>query len=582
MEPIDYLKILQRHWKVAAGLIAIVLIGVFFLAPSQPAPVYEARHTLLREIASGEVGVSSSDNPAVVGLWARNGEVPERVKEALAYDGAADDLTNRLSVTPDIELGTVELVATADSEDDAVLLVNTFAEQVIIYMDELGEARAAEAREEASVQAAALSDEIDRLSAAIEQLGGDADPRATALVAQRSGVQADLTVVSSGAGADASTEWTSLQVASSASKQDASVVGLTRGKSLVLGAAVSVLLAFGVAIMLDRSDSRLHTKDQAERQFGLPVLAEVPLLSIRTRHRAAVYGYQNDNRVAEAYRSLRTALLLFRDRLPLEVEAAELSGRMKGASSVRTNGSRQVILVTSPEAGDGKSSTAANLAMAYAEAGQSVLLVNWDLWRPIPARVFDAEDAPGVSEFLEAGNASLVHFVQSTSVPGLHLVPAGKLGHQPGAQLDSELRLLEEARSLADVVIIDTAPLLGASVTRELVTMADVVVLASRAGRTTSPAAERTSELLERLGAPTLGVVLVGVPTGLFNDYYGNPPSRTDRLRDSVLPRTQPSRGPGYATSQGDQGAHGGSASSDHNGDLFPAPDSLSSSGPDR
>ncbi|MGH9234152.1 MAG: CpsD/CapB family tyrosine-protein kinase, partial [Acidimicrobiales bacterium] len=344
-----------------------------------------------------------------------------------------------------------------------------------------------------------------------------------------------------------------------------------------------VLLAFGVAIMLDRSDSRLHTKEQAERQFGLPVLAEVPLLSIRTRHRAAVFGYQNDNRVAEAYRSLRTALLLFRDRLPLEVEAAELSGRMKGTSS-RNNGSRQVILVTSPEAGDGKSSTAANLAMAYAEAGQSVLLVNWDLWRPIPARVFDAEDAPGVSEFLEAGNASLVHFVQSTSVPGLHLVPAGKLGHQPGAQLDAELRLLEEARSLADVVIVDTAPLLGASVTRELVTMADVVVLASRAGRTTSPAAERTSELLERLGAPTLGVVLVGVPTGLFNDYYGNPPSRTDRLRSTVRPRTEPSRGPRYATSHGSQGAHRSSASSDQNGggDLFPAPDSLPSSGPDR
>jgi Mrp family chromosome partitioning ATPase len=121
-------------------------------------------------------------------------------------------------------------------------------------------------------------------------------------------------------------------------------------------------------------------------------------------------------------------------------------------------------------------------------------------------------------------------------------------------------------------------------VTRELVTMADVVVLASRAGRTTSPAAERTSELLERLGAPTLGVVLVGVPTGLFNDYYGNPPSRTDRLRSTVRPRTEPSRGPRYATSHGSQGAHRSSASSDQNGggDLFPAPDSLPSSGPDR
>jgi capsular exopolysaccharide synthesis family protein len=401
-------------------------------------------------------------------------------------------------------------------------------------------------------------------------------------VSQRAGLQDQLNQVTTDADGKI-VEWSSLQTASSAKKVAASSVGVTRGQSLLLGGLVSLLLAFGVAIMLDRSDSRLHTKEQAERQFGLPVLAEVPLLSIRTRHRAAVFGYQNDNRVAEAYRSLRTALLLFRDRLPLEVEAAELSGRMKGPSS-RNNGSRQVILVTSPEAGDGKSSTAANLAMAYAEAGQSVLLVNWDLWRPIPARVFDAEDTPGVSEFLEAGNASLVHFVQSTSVPGLHLVPAGKLGHQPGAQLDAELRLLEEARSLADVVIVDTAPLLGASVTRELVTMADVVVLASRAGRTTSPAAERTSELLERLGAPTLGVVLVGVPTGLFNDYYGNPPSRTDRLRSTVRPRTEPSRGPRYATSHGSQGAHRSSASSDQNGggDLFPAPDSLPSSGPDR
>ena len=185
---------------------------------------------------------------------------------------------------------------------------------------------------------------------------------------------------------------------------------------------------------------------------------------------------------------------------------------------------RQVILVTSPEAGDGKSTTAANLAMAYAESGQSVLLVNWDLWRPIPARVFDAEDAPASASSSRPATPRCVHYVHSTSVPGLHLVPAGKLGHQPGAQLDAELRLLEEARSLADVVIIDTAPLLAASVTRELVTMADVVVLVSRAGRTTSPAAERTAELLERLGAPTLGVALVGVPSGVFkNDYYGKP-----------------------------------------------------------
>ncbi|HEX6569052.1 MAG TPA: hypothetical protein VF015_07800 [Acidimicrobiales bacterium] len=537
MEPADYLKILQRHWKVAAGLVVVLMVAVFLVAPRQPATVYEAKHVLLRDVASGDAGASSADNPSVIALWATAGEVPKRVADKLSYEGSVDDLTSQLTVTPNIELGTVEMVATADSPEEAVLLVNTFADEVIIFIDERAAARREEERQSNAARVDELKARIAQIGQDIAAAGGDSAPGAGVLVAERDSLSGELSAM--GAGIDTSaTEWVSLQQATSASEQEASAVTATRGQWLVLAGIVSLLLAFGVSIMLDRSDARLHTKESVERHFGLPVLAEVPLLPMRTRHRAAVYGYENDTRVAEAYRSLRTALLLFRDRLPLEVEAAELSGRTRGRSGGRSSGSRQVVLVTSPEAGDGKSSTAANLAMAYAEAGQSVLLVNWDLWRPIPARVFEAEDAPGVSEFLEIGNASLVRFVQSTSVPGLHYVPAGKLGHQPGAQLDSELRLLEEARSLADVVIIDTAPLLAASVTRTLVTMADVVVLACRAGRTTSPAADRTSELLERLGAPTLGVVLVGVASGLFSDYYGNPPSRTDRLRSSVPVRT--------------------------------------------
>jgi Mrp family chromosome partitioning ATPase len=126
------------------------------------------------------------------------------------------------------------------------------------------------------------------------------------------------------------------------------------------------------------------------------------------------------------------------------------------------------------------------------------------------------------------------------------------------------------------VVIIDTAPLLAASVTRELVTMADVVVLVSRAGRTTSPAAERTAELLERLGAPTLGVALVGVPTGVFkNDYYGKPQSRADRFRASVRTRDGQGGGetPRYAA--GGSEPHPGGA----DGDRAEAPDGLPTHG---
>jgi capsular exopolysaccharide synthesis family protein len=570
MEPLDYLKILQRHWKVAAALVATVMVVVFLLSPSRPATVYEAKHTLLRQTSTAEGG-AATDNPSVVALWASRGEVPQRVADQLGHTGPVDQLINQLSVTSSVELGTVEMVATASTADEAVLLVNAFAEQTLAFVNDLN----AQEQAEADTRVNEIQGEIQALTDQITAAGGEQASETSPLVQQRASLQEQLNQVTTQVEGRI-TEWDSLQIASSAKKVAASSVGVTRGQSLLLGGLVSLLLAFGVAIMLDRSDSRLHTKEQAERQFGLPVLAEIPLLSLRNRHRAPVYGYENDPAVAEAYRSLRTALLLFRDRLPLEVETAELTRRSQHKQGGRVGAARQVILITSPEAGDGKSSTAANLAMAYAESGQSVLLVNWDLWRPIPARVFDAEEAPGVSEFLDAGNASLVHYVHSTSVPGLHLVPAGKLGHQPGAQLDAELRLLEEARSLADVVIIDTAPLLAASVTRELVTMADVVVLVSRAGRTTSPAAERTAELLERLGAPTLGVALVGVPTGVFkSDYYGKPQSRADRFRASVRTRDGQSgrETPRYAA--GGSEPHPGEA----DGGRAEAPDGLPTHG---
>jgi len=162
--------------------------------------------------------------------------------------------------------------------------------------------------------------------------------------------------------------------------------------------------------------------------------------------------------------------------------------------------------------------------MAYAETGQSVLLVSWDLWRPLSPGVFDAQEGPGVSDYLDGHGSSLVRYVQDTSIPGVRIVTAGLGGHHPTAQIEAARRLLEEARTLANVVIVDTAPILSASVTRELVTLADAVVVVCRSGRTTTSAADRCAELLERLGAPALGVVLVGVPSGPFADYYGAPP----------------------------------------------------------
>lgn len=561
MEPLDYLKIVQRHWKVAVGLIVVALALVFVTSPKEASKVYEADHVLLRDQTSGaEEGASSSDNVDVVGMWATYGEVPARAAEELGFEGTPEELAADVTAVGDPTRGLVTITATAADPERAALVANTFADQLLAFLDQREANQQQAAAEANDALEADLASQIAALAPQIAAGGpGAAVSQAEhdSLVAQLAALGADE--VSTG------TRYTSLQRATAGHLQEDFVAGASRTQRMLLAGIVAALLAFGVSIMLDRSDQRLHTKQDAERQFGLPVLAEVPLLPVRARHRAAVFSYQNDPRMAEAYRTLRTALLLFRDRLPLELEAAELAGSHLGK---HTSAARQIVVITSADAGDGKSTTATNLAMAYAEAGQRVLLVQWDLWRPLPARVLDAEDGPGVIEFLEAGTAPLVRFVQDTSVPGLQIVPAGQTGHQPGGQLDSELRLLEEARSLADVVIVDTAPILSASVTRELVSMADVVVLTCRAGRTASPAAQRCSELLERLGAPTLGVVLVGVPTGPFTDYYGAPASNgKGRTRGSVLDR----QGGEYQSVS--SGEHGPGASRRHYRLEGPGPD---------
>ena len=298
MEPVDYLKVLQRHWKVTAALVVLAVGLIYLVAPAKANEVYGASHTLQRaQASSDEDSVAGADNASVVSLWASKGEVPARVAEILNYDGPIDELISSVTVTADPEVNTVEITATADTPDEAVVIVNTFAEQLLAFIEEGSEEQQAANSADADV----LRSRIAELAPVITAGGADA----ITAQAEVDSLTAQIAALES---TGATTKWVTLQAATAGQLQDDFVSGATTGQRMLLAGIVAALLGFGVAIMLDRSDSRLHTKEQAERQFGLPVLAEVPLLPMRLRHRAAVYGYQNDSRLAEAYRSLRTEI----------------------------------------------------------------------------------------------------------------------------------------------------------------------------------------------------------------------------------------------------------------------------------
>jgi capsular exopolysaccharide synthesis family protein len=540
VEPVDYLKILKNHWKVVVALVVLGVAAAYFTSPKDPSRAYSATHLLVLE-QSPEDTTSGVGNPVVAVEMVSGDEVAARVAEAIGWTGSTDDLVAKVEATPDPGATGAPLIsieAHDDDPDQAVMMANAFAEQLIDYVAEWETARTEAAVTEAATEATRLQQEITGLEQQRELV---TDPEEGAGIDQQIETKRTQLAVAQLAQQRASVaaRYATVRPAAEAETETSFIAGFSRAQRSLLAGLVAAVLGFGAAIMLDRSDSRLRTKEAAEQHFGLPVLAEVPLLALRERGKAAVAAFSREPRVAEAYRSLRTALLLFRSRSDDDHAATARNGngsvaRRRLPTDTRTGAVRQLVVVTSPEAGDGKSTTAANLAMAYAETGQSVLVVCWDLWRPMSPRVYGATDGPGVSDYLDGHGASLVRFVQDTSIPGVRIVTAGRAGHHPTTQIEAARALLDEARSLANVVIVDTAPLLSASVTRELVALGDAVVVVCRAGRTTSHAADRCSELLDRLGAPTLGVVLVGVPTGPFADYYGPPPSRGLRRLDRI------------------------------------------------
>jgi capsular exopolysaccharide synthesis family protein len=239
------------------------------------------------------------------------------------------------------------------------------------------------------------------------------------------------------------------------------------------------------------------------------VVTEVPKASRGVRQRYVVAALSEpDGSVAEAYRTLRSALTLM-PSLPL---ALADDSALAGPTLVRDSlpGPPKIIVVTAPTAGVGKTTTAANLAACLAEAGKSVLVLDCDLRHPESHLFFRIENTSGLSDALAEGKqVDLAAIVRPTRVSGVSLVPAGTASWMPTRLVQHVDSILAQAQALADVVVIDSPPLLGSSEAADLAAHADSVIVAAWAGRTTAEHAERTVELLSRVGAPALGVALV-------------------------------------------------------------------------
>ena len=192
---------------------------------------------------------------------------------------------------------------------------------------------------------------------------------------------------------------------------------------------------------------------------------------------------------SEAYRTLRTNL-----------QFASLD------KPVRT------ILITGVEAGDGKSTTLANLAVVLAQSGKRVIAVDCDLRRPTLHKVFGLNSEPGLTNAVLDNAASAT--LQPTAVDGLRLLSSGPLPPNPADLLGSRQfdKVLASLAAEADVILLDAPPIVAVSDAVMLATKVDGVILVVNAGKTKRDLARRAKSLLEKVNAHVLGVVLNNAP----------------------------------------------------------------------
>ncbi len=262
--------------------------------------------------------------------------------------------------------------------------------------------------------------------------------------------------------------------------------------AFILGLAISC----GLAILFEILDDTIYDPDDLRRYSDLTYLGMVPRMEGLQSPLVVLHSPKSP--YAEAYRSIR----------------AQVNFRLWETPA-------KAILVTSALAGEGKTLTVANLAVAYAQAGQQVLVLDADLRRPACHKLFEVESERGLSNVL-VGEATVDEVVRDTVAPGVRLIPSGPLPPNPAELLQSERmrQVIEDVKQRADIVLLDSPPCLVMTDAVAVAAYCDHVLLVIQAGQLNARELEQTLRSLEAARVSVLGAVLNRVPLTRGGYYY--------------------------------------------------------------
>jgi polysaccharide biosynthesis transport protein len=496
----DYLAVLKRRrWVIVQTVVVVVVVAV--IVTLLQTPEYESTVSLVVEPAS------QGDDAALQQLVFGQRELEtqkELVTSRPVADAAAetlggadvDDLLERIDVTLLRDTQILEIRATSTDPADAAATASAFAEGYLAYRSDQAIERIVAATESLQRREDQLRDRLNEIDRELRTASGSDED---ALEREADRLQTELaslsaTRLSLSASDDLVRGAGEIIKPAEVPESPFSPKPLRTG---VLALVLGLMLGVGLAFLRDFLDDAIRSPDQAQREVGRPLLGHVPLWRAAEGETRLVSLVEPASPVAEAYRTLRTNIRF-----------------LTAGGAVRS------VLVTSAVPGEGKTTTAGNLAVALARAGTRVLLVGADLRRPSIHKAFGVEAVPGLSDVL-VGEAKLTDAIQDVGVPNLRVIAGGQIPPNPAELLGAPgmAQLMTELEQIADMVVYDGPPVLAVADALELAPRVGGTVLVVDVGTTGRHALRAAAERLRGVDVPVAGLVLNNLdPT---DGYYG-------------------------------------------------------------
>jgi len=270
--------------------------------------------------------------------------------------------------------------------------------------------------------------------------------------------------------------------------------------NVLLAAVVGAMIAAGAAFLIEYLDDTIKSPDDVARVSGLSTLGAIARLKDAGAQRQLIAWMSSKAPESEAYRTLRTNIQFSSVDRPI-----------------------RTLVVTSSGPSEGKSTTAANLAIVMAQTGQKVVLVDADLRRSVLHKTFGVPNNVGITTALLAGDdVDLQSYLQPTEIDNLMILTSGPIPPNPSELLGSQRmkNVIDRLAQAADIVIFDTPPVLVVTDAAVLSRQTDGVLLIADAGGTREPALAHAVEELRKTGANILGVALNRLDSRSRGYYY--------------------------------------------------------------